>query len=394
MEGLDVGDELSSHARAVKDLEAEVKLLDWHRLANESSLRAALLRTKRMRRRQREEVDGVIGREKDGGREVRSSVSSTRTPPPSREVDGVLMRNDGRPLTASHPPPSRRVALRMLEEEERCKPFITGSDEGSERGGKKGFAPKGHFSSEQKVISRQLESVRRAIARVEGRRIAQERRRACGMFQQRKSMVREGDTSINRSGDGIHENKTGRAQAMCQATEGRDERLATVLAGLDKLLALERRIRALEGHKGIKHSSVERCASQKVRFRTAPVAGTTIDSSISARAASAGSFNRLMGPSSDPREDGSRLDWDSYDGDDIRILARRKAVLVAANRRSCEGGIPHGERSLVAPNSSLCSAPGDSGQLCLRRRTVRFDESRCHTAPERTISRDLIGACI
>jgi hypothetical protein len=43
-------DARSSHHKALKDLEAEMKLLKWHKLANESALQAALLRTKSMRK--------------------------------------------------------------------------------------------------------------------------------------------------------------------------------------------------------------------------------------------------------------------------------------------------------------------------------------------------------
>lgn len=40
----------SSHHKALKDLESEMKLLQWHKLANESALQAALMRTKAIRK--------------------------------------------------------------------------------------------------------------------------------------------------------------------------------------------------------------------------------------------------------------------------------------------------------------------------------------------------------
>ena len=38
---------------AIKTLEAEMKLLRWHKLANESALKAALLKAKQMKRREK-----------------------------------------------------------------------------------------------------------------------------------------------------------------------------------------------------------------------------------------------------------------------------------------------------------------------------------------------------
>lgn len=379
--------------RAVHDLEAEVKLLDWHRLANESSLRAALLRTKRMRRRQREEVDGTLGLG-DGGEEQRPSSCPNSTAPPSR---GVRVRSDGRPQTALHPPPSRRLSLRMLEEEERCKSLGRKGDDEDERGscGKMGLSSNGLTSSEP-VTSRQLESVRRAIARVEMRRIAQERRKSCGMFQRTNDVRREGRPELEKKDvenggeceEEGSEKENGQSLLSCHVAtescdndeeEDGDEHLSTVLAGLDKLIALERRIRALEGREGETYS-VE--ASQTRRVRTAPVRSSD-SPNLSVRAASAGSFSRESGL-------GSRQKMADYKGDDVRILARRRAILVAARQRSREGRVPD-ERSVVTPNSSLRKVPNASCQLHPRRRTVRFDDSRCQTAPCGTVSQSLTG---
>eukprot|EP00957_Ditylum_brightwellii_P062165 4717683-Ditylum_brightwellii.AAC.1 len=41
---------MTVHQRAIQDLEAEMNLLQWHKLANESALQAALFRTKQMKR--------------------------------------------------------------------------------------------------------------------------------------------------------------------------------------------------------------------------------------------------------------------------------------------------------------------------------------------------------
>ena len=38
-----------SHAQALDELEQEMKLLQWHKLANEAALKAALIRTKRLK---------------------------------------------------------------------------------------------------------------------------------------------------------------------------------------------------------------------------------------------------------------------------------------------------------------------------------------------------------
>lgn len=43
-------DARSNHDKALKDLESEMKLLQWHKLANESALQAALMRTKVIRK--------------------------------------------------------------------------------------------------------------------------------------------------------------------------------------------------------------------------------------------------------------------------------------------------------------------------------------------------------
>jgi hypothetical protein len=39
----------SAHATAMEELQAEMKLLNWHKLANEAALKAALIRTKSLR---------------------------------------------------------------------------------------------------------------------------------------------------------------------------------------------------------------------------------------------------------------------------------------------------------------------------------------------------------
>ena len=42
------------HSQAVTDLESEMKLLRWHKLANESALKAAILKNKALRRNEKE----------------------------------------------------------------------------------------------------------------------------------------------------------------------------------------------------------------------------------------------------------------------------------------------------------------------------------------------------
>ena len=40
----------SRREQSIKDLEAEMNLLQWHKIANESALQTALMRTRQMRR--------------------------------------------------------------------------------------------------------------------------------------------------------------------------------------------------------------------------------------------------------------------------------------------------------------------------------------------------------
>ena len=39
----------STHEKALNDLEAEMKLLNWHKIANETAIQTALMRTKAIR---------------------------------------------------------------------------------------------------------------------------------------------------------------------------------------------------------------------------------------------------------------------------------------------------------------------------------------------------------
>eukprot|EP00567_Pseudictyota_dubia_P000554 CAMPEP_0197465794 /NCGR_PEP_ID=MMETSP1175-20131217/64719_1 /TAXON_ID=1003142 /ORGANISM="Triceratium dubium, Strain CCMP147" /LENGTH=447 /DNA_ID=CAMNT_0043001817 /DNA_START=541 /DNA_END=1884 /DNA_ORIENTATION=- len=397
-------DELDAHQRAVRDLEAEVKLLDWHRLANESSLRAALLRTKRMRQRQREEVDGMLGvrGEGRGGRPRPSAASASPTPsafasPPSRGAAGALAGSDSHLRTEFSPPPSRRMALRMMEEEERCKPLGPDIDD------EDAFQCHGMTSSEP-VTSRQLESIRKAIARVEGRRLAQERRKTCGMFQRTNDLRVDrceweeehqgGDAVTGGYGEEGSEKENGlfycdsrRKMQISYPKEGGDgdQRAVTVLAGLDKLLALERRIRAMEEQERTKYD-LERHTSQRRRVQTAPASKNAGAANFFDRAMSAGGCShRGHSGSFSCTRSSNRSELNSYDGDDVRKLARRNAVLVAARRRN-QGGPMLQEEKLGNLASSLHRASSDISQLPPKRQTVRFDDSRCHTAPDRAIS--------
>ena len=50
---------MDGHA-TIKSLEAELKLLRWHKLANESALKASILKDKHMKRRDKESVPQII----------------------------------------------------------------------------------------------------------------------------------------------------------------------------------------------------------------------------------------------------------------------------------------------------------------------------------------------
>ena len=50
---------MDGHA-TIKGLEAELKLLRWHKLANESALKASILKDKHMKRRDKESVPQIL----------------------------------------------------------------------------------------------------------------------------------------------------------------------------------------------------------------------------------------------------------------------------------------------------------------------------------------------
>ena len=61
----DDGNKSSATSKSLSDLKAEMKLLNWHKLANESALQAALLRTKHLRNKEKTQQERNIGNYKN-----------------------------------------------------------------------------------------------------------------------------------------------------------------------------------------------------------------------------------------------------------------------------------------------------------------------------------------
>ena len=86
----------SSHHKAVEDLESEMKLLQWHKLANESALQSALMRTRTIR--------------EEEARKEMARIKLRRTKKKER-LKRVLEEEEAKPLAevCNELPPSRRT---------------------------------------------------------------------------------------------------------------------------------------------------------------------------------------------------------------------------------------------------------------------------------------------
>ncbi len=78
----------SAHEKALQDLEAEMKLLHWHKLANETAIQTALMRTKAIR--EEEEMMKPILEEK-------------RRLHRKKRLDKVRQEEESKPLEVRYP---------------------------------------------------------------------------------------------------------------------------------------------------------------------------------------------------------------------------------------------------------------------------------------------------
>ena len=185
---------LSPHQKTLEQLDAEMKLLRWHKLANESALHAALLRTKRMRNND----------------QLRASTADAN--------------GDGR----SH-------RIRRLVEEERSKPLLMSKDIA-----KKLREEERHQESLLKEqAERRAKSIRYVIDKVKSREQIQLQRKQCKLFKEQLCADREkGQVEESQAIVPVNSGLEAESQKLNSQLK--------VISSLEKLIILEERIRRLE----------------------------------------------------------------------------------------------------------------------------------------------------
>jgi len=190
-----------SHKSALEDLEAEMKLLHWHKLANEAALKAALIRTKNMK-------------EKD-----------------------------------SHAPPRETLQekaswMQQLIEEEQAKPLQVGKD----------FIKQ----YEEEEVANEAALTRQVDHHIQCLRNLRNSIEKRETIKARKAQFREFKASVEREKKAVLEGKKRadeRFKVKKSSNQEEDEEangkgvkgtLSTVIGSLDKLVELEKRISGLE----------------------------------------------------------------------------------------------------------------------------------------------------
>ena len=189
-----------SHKSALEDLEAEMKLLHWHKLANEAALKAALIRTKNMK-------------EKD-----------------------------------SHAPPRETLQekaswMQQLIEEEQAKPLQVGKD----------FIKQ----YEEEEVANEAALTRQVDHHIQCLRNLRNSIEKRETIKARKAQFREFKASVEREKKAVLEGKKRadeRFKVKKSSNQEEDEEangkgvkgtLSTVIGSLDKLVELEKRISGL-----------------------------------------------------------------------------------------------------------------------------------------------------
>ena len=188
------------HNRQMRELEQEMKLLRWHKLANEAALKAAIIRTKRLK-----------------DEDVRSTLLSSSQDEKLMWMQQIIEEEQGKPIEVNE------AFIRSFRENEEAD---------NERMKKK---------AEQHV-----ESLRRLTVRLKKREELKERNRA---YREEKNALKTLSKTFDpkRSQQPASE-PSGFAESTIETmpTPTPTGNLSTVLGSLDRLVELEKRIALLE----------------------------------------------------------------------------------------------------------------------------------------------------
>ncbi|KAJ1455410.1 hypothetical protein M885DRAFT_520349 [Pelagophyceae sp. CCMP2097] len=184
---------------SAEQLEAEMKLLNWHKLANETALKAALMKTKQMKTQDRKNQRGA---------ETLKAKAAW--------MQRVIEEEQAKPLQVS-----KEFVLsyqsRERHEEERL----------------------------EEEVHRHIECLRRLRSQIEKRDLLKSKKEA---YRQRKAQIAADAKSESRTSDRRARRDADADDAPARAPpEARGQgSLATVISSLDRLVDLERRIASLE----------------------------------------------------------------------------------------------------------------------------------------------------